>query len=89
MPGRSFQSKMTKSDSHKFPRAADGIAIYLGTPVVPFCPFCFGVCLLQWNIRKKGTLIVRESLRNLDIPVLLAIYDGWGVGKSVVNGSHF
>ena len=31
---------------------------FLGTPVVPFCPFYFGVSLLKLKSRKKGTLIV-------------------------------
>ena len=29
----------------------------LGTPVVPFYPFCLGVSLLKQNSRKKGTFI--------------------------------
>ena len=37
----------------------------IGTPVVPFCPFDFGVFLLKLNSRKKGTLIKRELLGNL------------------------
>ena len=38
---------------------------YLGTPVVPFCPFCFGVSLLKLNSGKKGTLIINGLLGNL------------------------
>ena len=38
---------------------------YLGSPVVPFCPFCLGVSLLKPNIRKKGTLIIKGLLGNL------------------------
>ena len=37
----------------------------LGTPVVPFCPFNFGVSLLKLNSRKKGTLIINGLLGNL------------------------
>ena len=33
---------------------------------MPFCPFCFRVPLLKLNIRKKGTLIVKGLLRNLE-----------------------
>ena len=39
----------------------------LGTPVVPFCPFYFGVSLLKLNSRKKGTLIINGLLGNLVI----------------------
>ena len=38
----------------------------LGTPVVPFFPFYFGVSLLKLNSRKKGTLIIMRLLGNLD-----------------------
>ena len=31
-----------------------------------FCPFCFRVPLLKLSIRKKGTLIIKGLLRNLD-----------------------
>ena len=37
----------------------------LCTPVVPFCPFYFGVSLLKLNSRKKGTLIINEFPGNL------------------------
>ena len=37
----------------------------LGTPVVPFSPFHFGVSLFKLSIRKKGTLIVKQLLGNL------------------------
>ena len=30
----------------------------LGSPVAPFCPFWFGVSLLNPNSRKKGALII-------------------------------
>ena len=33
---------------------------------MPFCPFCFRVPLIKLSIRKKGTLIVKGLLRNLD-----------------------
>ena len=32
--------------------------VELGTPVVPFCPFHFGVSLLKLNSGKKDTLII-------------------------------
>ena len=38
----------------------------LGSPVVPFCPFSFWVCLLKPNSRKKGTLIIKELLGDLE-----------------------
>ena len=37
----------------------------LSTPVVPFFPVYFGVSLLELNIRKKGTLIIKGLLENL------------------------
>ena len=37
----------------------------LGTPVVPFCPFYFGVSLFKLNRRRKGTLIMNGLLGNL------------------------
>ena len=40
---------------------------YLGSPVVPFYPFSFGVPLLKPNSRKKGTLIIKGLLGNLVI----------------------
>ena len=39
----------------------------LGFWVVPFCPLLFRVPLLKPNNRKKGTLIVKGLLRNLDV----------------------
>ena len=42
---------------------------YLGgcySPVLPFYPFSFWVPLLKPNSRKKGTLIIKGLLRNLD-----------------------
>ena len=38
--------------------------LFLDTPVVPFCPFYFGVSLLKLNSRKKGALIVNGLLGN-------------------------
>ena len=38
----------------------------LGSPVVPFYPFSFWVPLLKPNSRKKGTLIIKGLLGNLD-----------------------
>ena len=38
----------------------------LGSPVVPVCPFWFGVSsLLKPNSRKKVTLIIKRLLENL------------------------
>ena len=39
--------------------------LQLGTPVVPFYPFYFGVSLLKLNSRKKGILIIGGLLGNL------------------------
>ena len=39
---------------------------FLGSPVVPFYPFSFWVPLLKPNSRKKGTLIIKGLLGNLD-----------------------
>ena len=36
----------------------------LGSTVVPFCPFWFGVSLLKPNSSKKGTLTIK-GLENL------------------------
>ena len=33
---------------------------------MPFCPFLFGVPFLKPKSRKKGTLIIKALLRNLD-----------------------
>ena len=41
------------------------VVVQLGTPVVPFYPFCLGVSLLKLKSRKKGTLIIRGLLGNL------------------------
>ena len=41
-----------------------GSSCILGTPVVPFCPFCFSVSLLKLNSRKKGTLVFNGLLWN-------------------------
>ena len=40
-------------------------SIVLGTPVVPFFPFNFGVSLLKQNSRKKGILMIMGLLGNL------------------------
>ena len=37
----------------------------LGTPVVPFYPFDFGLSLLKQNSRKKGPLRIKGLLGNL------------------------
>ena len=37
---------------------------------VPFCPFYFRVPLLKPTSRKKGTLIMKGLLRNLDLDSL-------------------
>ena len=44
---------------------------YLGTPVVPFFPFYFGVSLLELNSRKEGTLIIHGLLGNLGITPMI------------------
>ena len=38
----------------------------LGSPVVPFYPFSFWVPLLKPNSRKKGALIIKVLLGNLE-----------------------
>ena len=38
----------------------------LGTPIVPFCPFFFGVSLLKPKSSQKGTLIINGLLGNLE-----------------------
>ena len=43
-----------------------GFGTKLGSPVVPFCPFYLGVSFLEPNIRKKGTLIIKGLLGNLE-----------------------
>ena len=43
--------------------------VHNGSPVVPFYPFSFWVPLLKPNSSKKGTLIIKELLGNLDIMV--------------------
>ena len=43
----------------------------LGTPVVGFYPFYFGVSLLKLNSRKKGTLVIMGLLGNLEVGVAL------------------
>ena len=40
-------------------------SLLLGTPLVPFCAFYFGVSLLKLNSRNKGTLIIMGLLGNL------------------------
>ena len=40
---------------------------FLGTPVVPFYPFYFGLSLFKQNSRKKGTLIIKGLLGNLGL----------------------
>ena len=49
----------------------------LGTPVVPFSPFYFGVSLLRPNSREKGTLVIRGVLGNLGKGVY-GFYKVWG-----------
>ena len=44
---------------------------FLATSVLPFLPFCFGVSLLDLNIRKMGTLIMKWSLGNLENGTLI------------------
>ena len=40
--------------------------VKLGAPVVPFYPFSFGVPLLKPNSKKKGALIIKGLLGNLE-----------------------
>ena len=51
-------------------------ASYLGSPVVPFCPFHMGVSLLKPNTRKKGTLSIKGLLRNLVIVYFQKFLEG-------------
>ena len=44
---------------------ANHIINKLGSPVVPFSPFCYGVSLLKPNSSKKGTFIIKGLLGNL------------------------
>ena len=57
-----------------FEKALPSNLLYLGTPVVPFYPFYFGVSLLKQNSRKKGTLITKGLLGNLVIVVMMSYY---------------
>ena len=43
--------------------------LLLGSPVVPFYPVSFWVPLLKPNSRKKGALIIKGLLGNLDYSV--------------------
>ena len=45
----------------------------LGAPVVPFYPFSFWVPSLKPNSRKKGTLILKGPLGNLDKREVMAM----------------
>ena len=47
-------------DSVQFHESKDKMVELLGSPVVPFCPFYFGVPLLKPNIKEKGTLIINN-----------------------------
>ena len=47
-------------------RLLQGVLEGLGAPVVPFYPFSFWVPLLKPNSRKKGTLIMKGLLGNLE-----------------------
>ena len=42
----------------------------LGTPVVHFFLFYFGVYFLKLNVRKRGTLMIKGLLGNLDSATL-------------------
>ena len=48
----------------------------LGSPVVPFYPFSFWVPLLKPNSRKKGTLIIKGLLGNLERVIPKAVFSG-------------
>ena len=56
----------------------------LGTPVIPFCPFYFGVSSLKMKSRKRGTLIIHGLLGNLDL-LLAAEASGSGLGHEDVS----
>ena len=47
---------------------------FLGSPVVPFSPFCYGVSLLKPNSSKKGTLIIKGLLGNLVVDYSISWY---------------
>ena len=46
----------------------------LGSPVVPFCPFWYGISLLKPNSRKKGALIIKGLLENQGEIAVIAGY---------------
>ena len=52
------------------------VAMQLGTPAVPFCPFYLGVSLLKLNSRKKGTLFIKGLLGNPGNGQLVSLYVG-------------
>ena len=54
---------------------------FLGTPVVPFGPFYSGVSIFKLNIRKKGTLIIQESLGNLGLGHKATIPCSWRIKR--------
>ena len=39
----------------------------------PFCPFWFRAFWLKLNMRKKGTLIIKGLLRNLEVVVCVMV----------------
>ena len=47
------QSQGSDSEARHFLGKAFHVFMLLGTPVVPFCPFSFGVSLLKLNSRKR------------------------------------
>ena len=46
---------------------ASRLAVFLGSWVVPFCPFWLRVPLVKPNSRKKGTVIIKRLLRSLEL----------------------
>ena len=54
----------------------------LGTPVVSFSPFYFGVSSLELNMRKTGTLIIAGLLGGVDVP---PNYQGLYAGEGILE----
>ena len=63
-------------------------SLLLGTPVVPFYPFHFGVSLCKQNSRKKGTVIFKGLLGNLVLLRFPVCVSG-GLGFKVWAFVHF
>ena len=59
------------------------LVLRLGSPAVPFYPFSFWVPLLKPNSRKKGTLIIKGLLGNLDSDLRIR---AWGLRSRGLAG---